>query len=309
MKIENKNDSEFVQRIKEHYVSNDCVQIMIPQTKSTLTILSDEGIVYHNANSQPEKYINKYLQDERRNIFPYNCIPTHIQLKDMMSYQCVNQLFEYDKPYIEIANGITERYAIKDGEEALLVSKGLEPSSIENKVLTNDEVRNLLQQENRIILLANGMITEGYFATEEQIVEMEREKLKKQLAEAKAYCGAYGETYRDIMLVESLERNILGLYIKTVPPMDFMDDALVEYDKDIMSGIKVVSISFVESEKYQVCIKTYPIKKYTLDEIKEIEQESSQIAKEPTFSRLLNLGVDRKKVKKGKSLIKEIKRK
>ena len=41
----------------------------------------------------------------------------------------------------------------------------------------------------------------------------------------------------------------------------------------------------------------------------EIEKESSKIAKEPTFSRLLNFGIDRKEVKKGKSLIKEIKRK
>ena len=43
MKVENKNYSEFVQRIQERYVSDDCIQIMIPQTKSTLTILSDGG--------------------------------------------------------------------------------------------------------------------------------------------------------------------------------------------------------------------------------------------------------------------------
>lgn len=306
MKIE--NNSEFVQRIQEHYVSDDCIQMMIPQTKSTLTILSDEGIVYHNANSQPEKYINKYLEDERRNRFPYNIIPTHIQSKDMMSYQCINQLFEYDKPYIEITNGITERYAIKDGNEALLISKGLEPSSIENRVLTNDEVRNLLQQENQIMLLANGMITEGYFATEEQIVELEREKLEKQLAEAKAYCDAYGETYRDVMLVESLERNLMGLSIDTVPPTNFMDVALIEYNENGMTDIKVVSISFVESNKYKVVIKNYAIKKYTIEEALEIEKESSKIAKEPTFSRFLNTNIDRKSIKKESKFILERKR-
>lgn len=313
MKNENKNKNkkslEYVQRIQEHYVSDDCIQLMVPQTGPTLTLLSDEGIVYHNANVQPEKYINKYLEDGRRNKFPYSDIPTHKQSKDMMTYLVINQLLEYDKPYIEITEGITERYVVKDGEEALIVAKCLEPSRIENRVLTNAGVRNLLQQENQIVLLANGMINEDkYFATEEQIVELERKELEKQLAEAKAYIGAYGETPRDAMLVESLERNIKGLSINTVLPTDYMDVALIEYDKDKMIGIKVVSISFIESEKYQVVIKNYPIKRYTLDEALQIEKESSKIAKEPTFSRFINFGIDRSSVKAGSKFIIERKK-
>ena len=54
-----KKINEFVQKIKSHYVGNDCVQVMIPY-QNALTIVSPDGMLYHHT---PESriYINKSI--------------------------------------------------------------------------------------------------------------------------------------------------------------------------------------------------------------------------------------------------------
>ena len=68
---------EFIQRISNHYVGDDCVQVMVPHyANDGITILNSDGITYHHKPNS-NLYINKYISDERKNGFPYSEIPTH----------------------------------------------------------------------------------------------------------------------------------------------------------------------------------------------------------------------------------------
>lgn len=91
---------EYVQKIKSHYVGNDCVQVMIPY-QNALTIVSPDGMLYHHT---PESriYVNKYLEDERRKQFPYSNIPTHYSRILFKKFAYTNQILDFDKPYIRI---------------------------------------------------------------------------------------------------------------------------------------------------------------------------------------------------------------
>ena len=141
-----KKINEFVQKIKSHYVGNDCVQVMIPY-QNALTIVSPDGMLYHHT---PESriYINKYLEDERRKQFPYSNIPTHYSRILFKKFAYTNQILDFDKPYIRIGNGFwLESYAVKDNNQALLVSSIKQPTEY-IKHMTYDELLKFIGNSN-----------------------------------------------------------------------------------------------------------------------------------------------------------------
>ena len=115
------NMNERIQRIDSYYVGNDCVQVMFP-FRDTISIISQNGILFHYKPGS-SVYVNKYLEDERREQFPYSNIPMHYARIRGKKYTYTNQLLDFDKPYINISDGgIEENYVVKDNNEALLVT-------------------------------------------------------------------------------------------------------------------------------------------------------------------------------------------
>ena len=115
-----RDKSKLVQRIKSHYVGEDCIQVMVPYMSSCV-IFNQNDIQYldHKDNS----FINNYIEDERRKQFPYHNITQHHRNKKI---NLANQIYEFDKPYLEIRlGGVFESYAVKDNNEALLLTKQL----------------------------------------------------------------------------------------------------------------------------------------------------------------------------------------
>lgn len=129
-----------VQRIAKQYVGDDCIQYMIPY-KNTLTLLNQKGIIFHHGTNL---YLNKYLQDERRKNFPYANIPIHYAQVGFQKYTYVNELLEFDTPYIRLGDGyIIENFVVKDCNQALLINKVLNGYQI-TKYLTYQELLNLV---------------------------------------------------------------------------------------------------------------------------------------------------------------------
>ena len=79
-----------------YYVGDDCAQVKIPY-HDELTILDSEGVFFHSCNNNPSTYVNKYLDDERSNVFPYHNIPTYRYCRFGHNMICVNQLFDFNK--------------------------------------------------------------------------------------------------------------------------------------------------------------------------------------------------------------------
>lgn len=299
--------AEYAQRIESHYVGEDCIQIMLPHSQGTLTLLSDMGISYHSYNNNSDTYINKYLADERRRQFPYSDIPIHTQYSQGQKYDTVNQLIEFNKPYLLISNCLIEKYAVKDGDDAIFISKALTPTDYKLSYLTNKEVQNLYHQPNTLIFYYDGKRNEdGFFPTEDEIVRYfikQNEYTLTRLEEKIKYNG--GATHLDKLLKESLQANIRNYTINSVEPNLLLDEDIVfvEYDENGIKGVKTLKVTFLKPDLYKVETTIYPLAQYTLASAKNLEQTSSQPTKEPTFSRLLNPVINRTAVEKGKKLI------
>lgn len=63
------------------------------------------------------------------------------------------------------------KYAVKDGDDAIFISKALTPTDYKLSYLTNKEVQNLYHQPNTLIFYYDGKRNEdGFLPTEDEIV-------------------------------------------------------------------------------------------------------------------------------------------
>ena len=72
-------ETQIIRRIPKHYVGDGFVQYMVAY-KQSLTILNKNTILYHHVAGNLV-LTNKYLEDRRRNQFPYSNITTHCSKK------------------------------------------------------------------------------------------------------------------------------------------------------------------------------------------------------------------------------------
>lgn len=88
-----------VEEIGKDCVKDDCVLVMIPFTEGLE--ISDyntgEQIFYFTKNDH--KYINKYLEDERKIGFPNSNIPFHKAIKNFKIYNVAHQILNYGTIY------------------------------------------------------------------------------------------------------------------------------------------------------------------------------------------------------------------
>ena len=295
---------EFVQRIESHYVSDDCIQIMVPHTlNSGITILNSEGMVYHyKPNSH--LFINKYFSDARKEQFPYSKIPSHKSKIGLKKYEYVNQILDFNRIYIEIGeNEVKERYAIKDGDEALLVTKHLVPKRESDKFMNRDEVLKLINDFNGLIFSLDG----GYFEkfsipTEKQILEWYKEKI---IAMRERELTFNSEDSLNKTLTDFIYKCWDNLTIDVVPGDICVDDRilLVSFDENEIGSVKKIAIKFMGADSYKIESYDFPITNYTFEHIRQLEQTNSKKIYEPKFSRSLNKTINESEIKKSKQLI------
>lgn len=133
----------FVERIPKCFISDDCVQVMIPFTKSITIYDKDtfmwKDIVCRYYTDGSKSAINKYLDDDRRNNFICSNIPLYCSSSGFKKVYYVNQLFEYDTDYWCLVDHFIKdskeykmtfnsgyfvhSYLIKDKDDVLLVSQ------------------------------------------------------------------------------------------------------------------------------------------------------------------------------------------
>lgn len=164
---------EKMQKINSGYVNKDCVQFMISHHMPYLSVIGDR--VIYNAPEGREATINEYLKDSRRFNFPYHNIPTHRQKKGKILFNYVNQIYEYDKPYIVLKDRtVNEHFVTKSANEkyAIIISRKIKPIFIGGKYDLNSEelVQNLYEKyiklEGKKYIFANG----GYLTSEEEFL-------------------------------------------------------------------------------------------------------------------------------------------
>lgn len=312
-----KKTNKFVQKIKNHYVSDDCVQVMIPY-QDTLTIINQDGILYHHKPGS-SVYINKYLEDERRKLFPYSNIPTHYSRIFFKKITYTNQILDFEKPYIRIGNGFwLESYVVKDNNQALLISVINQPDErIEH--MTYDELLKFIGKSNNndeeeiyYVSLSGALPINNkeVIPSKEEIHNYIRKSLsenvtdfKREISEPESSVGRY---LRDNpWFIEYVDQNLKNIDYSSIDFNYKVDEPMLIVR--INNGnitIQGVEIIFVKEDDYKVNIYDIPVTKYSLEQLKGVPKIN--ITREPRIPLRLNPGVNKQDIKEAKQMIKKL---
>lgn len=318
------NTNEVVKKINSCYVEDNCVQISYPYN-DCITILNKNGILYHHKINS-NFFINKYLSDERRRKFPYHTIPTFYAKNDSGFYKLfTNQIFNFNQPYIIIKdNQVIENYVVKDGTEALIISKQLTPykkTSIKNR----KEVEEILCPSTSIrynlqnIYLSGAIPEENLFEIDDEdtIIQSVKDDLKNNLIDFKEYIRQNPSTSvskylkNNPLFLSFIEQN---LSIENIKNMDLnkplLDDEMVIIAKTDGDNIELIgiSITFIKKDQYKVDTYTIPINKYTYEQIKFLTKQILDLG-HPNIQLKHNPGVTKQDIESAKQMIYSKKRK
>ncbi len=318
-----KKVSEIVQRVENHYVGADCIQVMVPY-RNTITILNKDGIIYsHKKGSHAS--INKYVEDERRKQFPYSNIPTHyskVGLFGKMNY--ANQLLNFEEPYIRIGDGgIIECFAVKDKSGVFLINKVL-TGDRRSVSATREELEEVFststngKEKKYIIYLDDKSMNIGEFhplASEEKIYNFVKSQITENVEVFRKYVDNNGSS-------------VAGWYLLQHPLfLDFVEQSIKDFDLNKMKldielkggkaiilksngsdiAMQYVRANFVSLDNYRIDIVDIPVNKYTLEQLKHL---SPMIAKttEPRIPLKLNPGVSKEDIKEAKQMVKSLRK-
>jgi len=267
---------ETIRKINDCYVSDNCIQTIIPYRKS-ITILDKNNIKYHYS-SNSKNNVNSYLEDERRKQFPYSNIPIYYGMKGLTKYTYINQLFDYEKPYIIITKGsITQTIVLKDNNQALLVDKVLSGTKY-IKTLNRQELLNMFRPtpntyEKIWILNKNGAIYENWNIPSETVIQTTlKNRISNQL-------NTYIDTAEVNLSLYHLDKTTLNYFKNCVAEFDinkisdfpiFDNSVLVAKVDGVNIEINDINIIFMGVDKYKVEITNYPLSEYTLEHVKSL---------------------------------------
>ncbi len=315
-----KKTTEIVQKIESHYVGDDCIQIMVPY-RNAITVLSQDGILFHNKNGS-NLHINKYLEDERRKQFPYSNIPTHyskVGLLKRMAY--ANQLFEFDKPYIRICDGlISESFVVKDNNQALLINSIMR-SDKHTKHMTYDELLKFVEKKDTdeqtyYVYLDGSMHPDdvGFYPTEETIYNHIKAHFKQNVKDFREYHQEHSDVVSSYLkqnpwFLNCIEENINNLDLSLIDfNVGIGDDStlLVVRVNNGNITIQGIEATFVRQNNYKVDIYDIPVNRYTLEQLKFIPKIN--ITKEPRIPLKLNPGVTKQDIQEAKQMVKTLRK-
>lgn len=315
--------SKLVQKIESHYVGDDCVQIMTPY-RNEITIFNKDGILFsHNVKSHIA--INKYLDDERRNQFPYSNIPTHYSRDGLFrKFNYVNQLLDFEVPYIRVSDdSIVESFAVKDKNEALLLNKDITGTGTKKaSYVTRYELEKLYTEaENKFIL----HLEDRKYAGEEtfeisdfQSISSEEEIrnfIKEQVINGSNYFRKHINSSDGYNL---LKNPIFLNYVnQCIDNFDLIDKSfninlsgsraiIVITNKNDIS-LQYVEAKYVSKNNYRIDSIDLPVNKYTLEQLKYLSSKILK-TKEPKIPLRLNPGVTVQDIQEAKEKVKSLRK-
>lgn len=315
-----KNTYTYVERVSSHYVGNDCVQLMI-EYKKFMTMFNKYGVQYHQVPNSTS-YINSYLDDERRNLFPYNDIAIYYGRVGLSKYNYTNQLLNFEEPYIAVSNdAIIERIAILDKEEAFVVRNVL---PIRKRIvhMTREQLEDLFRTKNENGEMSFVMQSDGYLwgedcfktiITEDDIVDLAKEQFTKALNDYKEFESKYRVmdscTYTSYLFaLDCLNKNISNVNIDSIPKigLDLDGFVLVKITNGNISVQRINSVKFLGPNQYEVLISDLPLMEHIPNK-ESLRMLDIVETKEPRISRRLNPSIDPVLVRANKRLVRRLK--
>lgn len=282
-----------IQRIPEHYVRDDYFQIILGYQRS---MALRDNVTFKYMDWPNEERINSYIDDERKDKFPYSNIPTHKKRILFKKYNMVNQILSFEIPYLNFFDGkITYNFALKDGKKALLITDipKINPNKHKEISMTRDELIKLLApKENLSILNGNNWCSGMKLGEQSKLLENYKADILDRIKELND-CD---------ILIDAIDLNNINKiptsYITSYEPF-----LLLNGDKN--GGLSFLKISFetVDGNLYTVFIDEIELPKYSLSQTKSMSNAIYFNSKEPKISKKLNHNITFSEIKEAKSLV------
>ena len=295
------------QRIKSQYVGENCIQISIPYVKG-LTIFDKDGIVYHQLDKS-DNYTNKYLDDERKNNFPYSNIPIYYRKKPGYNVTYINQLYDFNKPYIIVGNGgIREHYAIKENDEALLVNRLINLNDGIETLKTRLEVEELFDKKNNeeiYIMGFDGAIADRNIpvSSEEKIHNIIKDKISEYIDYLHSHFVTIPAYYR--FTKSSIENFNFGN--DEIMDVELFNGVIVKITDFTGIELKRLNVKYLKDDCYKVMENDIPIREYNLEMVKCLAKKIYE-TKEPKISLFQNPNISKQDLKEANQKVKELKK-
>ena len=318
-------NNEFVQRIKECYVTTNCMQVMFLKDGDAITILDSDGILYHQKDGS-DFFVNKALEKRGNNRFPYSNIPYY----KTRNGEYINQVIDFDRIYLQIGNGyIIETYAVKDGEEALVANKLLLPTNKRIEVCNRDKVLEIYQKnkDNIYVLDGSKRVLMPDFLDEDKTLEeykdyirtirnLEEKVLESRLGgeyEYREYSERFGllrhSSSQMKFMRDAINKAIDSITLDDIAPINLeKNNIFITKGKNDIDSITGINVRCFGKDIYQLEMYDYPLTKYTYEHIKQLEATNSIKSKEPKIKTKFNPNIDKEEVEKSKEWVKSLKR-
>lgn len=286
-----------VSEIDNKYVGVDCAQVMIP-IENSLSIFNANDLTFYGRGYQENKIDNTfYIQDERKKQFPYHDTPYHWTRKNLFSkILYVNQLFDFNKPYIIINNGILYgcSAALVTYDKTYFIETFFEVDDKDVNIKKYIEKEKVYDFFGELINIKDGKKTYIVDTTGKHLNIIFDENERKQKG------NELIELLKQKKMLDKFDEHDIwyhnGEYIledKFLLPSDSPLYVIKLDGKEIQ--IKFVLLSSINEDIVKVMSFDIPVERYTLEQVnKIIENSESEKLKEPVFSKTLR----RKKIKK-----------
>ncbi len=295
-----------------HYVADDYIQIMLAYHNYLLLFGNNDLMYFRNfIESHPsisEGSRNVYLDDERKNNFPYSQIPEHIERVLLFrKLNFVNQILDFEKPYIRINDGfITKITAFKDGDEAIVHTKILNGKLCDEKTktITREELETYLktgsleqldenEYEDTSIFDMNGKLYNPRLELEQKWIDEEKERLSRIIDES--------DRYKECTKNE-LQRAISTL--DDISPFVLTPKIMIKFKQNGEVKIDAFVVKYLERGKYEIALADLPVTMGSLSMIKsKAELPVIKTMKEPKISLSLNPNVTKEQLQEERAKI------
>ena len=307
-----KKFDEMVAKMHSHYVADDYIQIMLAYHNYLLLFGNNDLMYFRNfIESHPsisEGSRNVYLDDERKNNFPYSQIPEHIERVLLFrKLNFVNQILDFEKPYIRINDGfITKITAFKDGDEAIVHTKILNGKLCDEKTktITREELETYLktgsleqldenEYEDTSIFDMNGKLYNPRLELEQKWIDEEKERLSRIIDES----DRYKESTKN-----ELQRAISTL--DDISPFVLTPKIMIKFKQNGEVKIDAFVVKYLERGKYKIALADLPVTMESLSMIKsKAELPVIKTMKEPKISLSLNPNVTKEQLQEERAKI------
>ena len=288
--MENKR---IILRIPEYYVGDDCFQIML-WYQNFMAFRDNEKFKYVDWPNTEQ--INTYIDDERKENFPYSNIPVYKKRILFKKYNMVNQLLSFETPYLSFSSeGFTYYFGVKDGKEALLIASvpKINPNKHKDISMTRDELIKLLELKERQSILMGTFWYGGLLLNEQsELLENYKERILDRIKALD----------KDDILIDAININMIDKipesYITSYKPL-----LVINGNEKGELSLRIVSYKTVDGSVYTVSIDEIELPKYSLSQAKNMPNASYINSKEPKISRILNPNIPSAEIEKAKNLV------